>query len=152
MRSGIKLDWIVQKFLNGFKKMEEKEKNTHQNNPDNTDSESENAPPDPRPLPSNQRHIAYSKHSRAHLKPTRMHLVEIIDQYEDAPDKDRISLAVHEGVFAVCSCVPTGYKYDPTVTLYPNVPDLKDGEHFLGGPGAPIAFTSIGILYPVQSP
>ena len=152
MRSGIKLDWIVQKFLNGFKKMEEKEKNTHQNNPDNTDSESENAPPNPRPLPSNQRHIAYSKHSRAHLKPTRMHLVEIIEQYEDAPDKDRISLAVHEGVFAVCSCAPTGDKYDATVTLYPSRPDLQEGEHFLGGPGASIALTSIGILYPTLTP
>ena len=144
MSSGRKLDWIVQKFLKGIKRMQQdKEKKTHQNTPDTTDSESENAPPDLRPLPSNQCHIAYSKHSRAYLKPTPMHLVEFVEQNEDAADKDRISLEVHEGVFAVCSCAPTGHKYNPTVTLYPSIPDLKDGEHFLGGPGASIALTSI---------
>ena len=153
MSSGRKLDWIVQKLLKGIKRMQQdKEKKTHQNTTDTTDSESENAPPDLRPLPSNQCHIAYSKHSRAHLKPTPMHLVEFVDQNEDAADKDRISLAVHEGIFAVCSCDPNGYKYDRTVTLYPTIPVLKDGEHFLGGPTASIALTSIGILYSALSP
>merc|ERR1711895_101087 len=66
--------------------------------------------------------------------------------------KDRISLAVHEGLFAVCSCAPTGDKYDATVTIYPSRPDLQEGEQFLGGPGASIALTSIGILYPSLSP
>merc|ERR1712082_314239 len=136
-----KLDWIVQKLLKGIRKMQQgKEKKIDQN-----------APYDLKPLPSNQCHIAYSKHSRAHLKPTPMHLVEFIDQSEDTDDKDRISLAVHEGIFAVCSCDPNGDKYARTITLYPTIPILKDGEHFLGGPTASIALTSIGILYSALS-
>ena len=119
MRRRMKLDWIVQKFLNGFKRMQQdKEKKTRRTSPENSDSESEDAPPEVRPLPSDQCHIVYSQHSRAHLKPTLMHLVEFVEQNEDATDKDRISLAVHEGVFAVCSCAPTGHKYDTTVTLF----------------------------------
>ena len=153
MRRKIKLDWIVQKFLNCYKRMQqEKEKRTHQTSPNNSDSESEDASPEIRPLPSDQCHIVYSQHSRAHRIPTLMHLVEFVEQNKDVTDKDRISLAVHEGVFAVCSCAPTGDKYDATVTLYPSRPDLQEGEHFLGGPGASIALTSIGILYPSLTP
>ena len=154
MRRKIKLDWIVQKFLNGFKRMQqEKEKRTRRTSPENSDSESEDAPPEVvRPLPSNQCHVVYSQHSRAHLNPTLMHLVEFVEQNEDVNEKDRISLAVHEGVFAVCSCAPTGDKYDATVTIYPSRLDLQEGEHFLGGPGASIALTSIGILYPSLTP
>ena len=148
-----KKERIVQKLLKGIKKMQQgKEKKIDQNTLDTTDSESENAPYDLRSLPSNQCHIAYSKHSRAHFKPTPMHLVEFVDQSEDTDDKDRISLAVHEGIFAVCSCDPNGDKYDRTITLYPTIPVLKDGEHFLGGPTASIALTSIGILYSALSP
>ncbi len=55
-----RLEWIVQKLLKGIGKMQQgKEKKTEQNTPDTTDSESENAPYDLKPLPSNQCHIAY---------------------------------------------------------------------------------------------
>ena len=81
-----------------------------------------------------------------------MHLVEFVDNNEDFNEKDRVNLAVHEGVFAVCSCNPTGDLYDKTVMIYPNKPELQEGEHFLGGPGTSVALTSIGILYSSLTP
>ena len=153
MRRKLGLDWIVQKFLRCYKSMQqEKEKRMCQTSPGDSDSESENAPPEIRPLPINQYHVVYSKHSRSHRNPTLMHLVEFVENNEEFNEKDRVNLAVHEGVFAVCSCNPMGDKYDKTVMIYPNKPELQEGEHFLGGPGASIALTSIGILYPSLTP
>ena len=87
-----------------------------------------------------------------------MHLVEFVENNEDFNEKDRVNLAVHEGVFAVCSCSPSGDPNDKTVVLYkidhspPNIPELQDGEHFLGGPGTSVALTSVGILYSSLTP
>ena len=153
MKRKLGLDWIIQKFLRCYERLQqEKEKRIRRISTGDSDSESEGAPHEIRPLPSNQCHVVYSRHSRTHLNPTLMHLVEFVDNNEDFNEKDRVNLAVHEGVFAVCSCAPTGDKYDATVTIYPSRPDLQEGEHFLGGPGASIALTSIGILYPSLTP
>ena len=87
-----------------------------------------------------------------------MHLVEFVGNNEDFNEEDRVNLAVHEGVFAVCSCSPSGDPNDETVVLYkidhslPNIPELQDGEHFLGGPGTSVALTSVGILYSSLTP
>ena len=153
MRRKLGLDWIVQKFLRCYESMQqEKEKRIRRTSPGDSDSESENAPPEIRPLPINQCHVVYSQHSRSHLNPTLMHLVEFVENNEEFNEKDRVNLAVHEGVFAVCSCNPMGDKYDKTVMIYPNKPELQEGEHFLGGPGASVALTSVGILYPSLTP
>ena len=123
-----------------------------------SDSESDSAPPEVRPLPSNQWHVVYSQHSRTHLNPTLMHLVEFVGNNEDFNKEDRVNLAVHEDVFAVCSCSPSGDPDDKTVVLYkidpslPKIPELEDGEHFLGGPGTSVALTSAGILYSSLTP
>ena len=123
MRRKLGLDWIVQKFLRCYERMQqEKKKRIRRTSPGDSDSESEGAPPEIRPLPSNQCHVVYSQHSRSHLNPTSMHLVEFVDNNEDFNEKDRVNLAVHEGVFAVCSCNPTGDLYDKTVMIYPNKP------------------------------
>ena len=153
------LHWIIQKFIRHYERLQkEKERKRRRISTGDSDSESDSAPPEVRPLPSNQCHVVYSQHSRTHLNPTLMHLVEFVGNNEDFNEEDRVNLAVHEDVFAVCSCSPSGDPDDETVLLYkadpsfPKIPELEDGEHFLGGPGTSVALTSTGILYSSLTP
>ena len=87
-----------------------------------------------------------------------MHLVEFVGNNEDYEEEGRVNLAVHENLFAVCSCDPSKDPDDETVMLNKTdpssskIPLLEDGEHFLGGPGTSVALTSAGILYSSLSP
>ena len=153
------LHWIIQKFIRHYEQLQkEKERKRRRISTGDSDSESDSAPPEVRPLPSDQWHAIYSQHSRSHLEPTLMHLVEFVGNNEDYDKEDRVNLAVHEDVFAVCSCGPSGDPDDETVMLYKadpsfsKIPILEDGEHFLGGPGTSVALTSAGILYSSLSP
>ena len=73
----------------------ERERKRRQISTSDSDSESDNAPPEVRPLPSDQWHVIYSQHSRSHLEPTLMHLVEFVGNNEDFNEEDRVNLAVH---------------------------------------------------------
>ena len=127
MKRKLGLHWIIQKFLRCYERLQqEKERRRRRISTGDSDSESEGVPHEVRPLPSNQCHVVYSRHSRSHLNPTLMHMVEFVDNNEDFNEKDRVNLAVHEGVFAVCSCNPSGDQYDETVMLYPNKPELQE--------------------------
>ena len=68
MKRKLGLHWIIQKFLRCYERLQqEKEKRIRRISTGDSDSESEGAPHEIRPLPSNQCHVVYSRHSRTHL-------------------------------------------------------------------------------------
>ena len=152
----VALHWLIQKITKQYERLQkEREKRRRLASSSDSESESDIVLPEARPLPDGQWHVIYSHHSRSHMEPTLMHLVEFIGT--DEGDEDIMNLAVHENVFAICSCDPSKDPDDETVMLYKaepssKIPLLDDGEHFLGGPANSVALTSAGILYSSLSP
>ena len=158
-RRGLLLYWIIQKLTNRYERLQverDKKRKREQASVSDSESEPESASPEIRPLPDNQYHVIYTRHSRSHFQPTPMHLVEFIGEGEK---ENQMDLAVHENLLAVCSCNKYKDPDDATVWLYRNdpmvadgLPLLEEGEHFLGAPEDTVAITSAGILYSFLSP
>ena len=113
----------------------------------NSESGSDEGPPEARPLPEDPQ-MVYTEHSRSNTVPTLLHMVEFTGP-EFPDDSEQLQLAIHKDIYAVCNCHPSLDHETETVMLYPsnNIPLLADNEHFLGGPGSNVALTSAGILY-----
>ena len=146
------LYWLIQKLSKQYKRLQKESEKRKHHVPSESDSESDNALPEVRPLPDDQWHVIYSEHSRSHIDPTLMHLVEFVGN-NDENDEDMVDLAIHENLLAVCSCDPTKDPDDETVALYKadptlsEIPLLDEGEHFLGE----VALTSAGMLFSAPS-
>ena len=146
------LYWLIQKLSKQYKRLQKESEKRKHHVPSESDSESDNALPEVRPLPDDQWHVIYSEHSRSHIDPTLMHLVEFVGN-NDESDEDMVDLAIHENLLAVCSCDPTKDPDDETVALYKadptlsEIPLLDEGEHFLGE----VALTSAGMLFSAPS-
>ena len=147
---------LVQKFVAQYAQLKKDRDRRKNHSPSLSDSESGSDKDHlgPRPVPDDQLHVVYTEHSRTHLKPTLMHLVEFVGEGEG----DSQSLAVHTNLMAVCSCAADKDPYDETVWLYKTNPSTSDpplldnGEHFLGGSDNTVALTSAGILITNPSP